>query len=92
MTTGELLDQSSSVTQVSALTHLQNLNTGTGVDRWFPYADMEITFEEQDVSVKFDEQNLDIAFEEQDVSVKFEEDILNVTIEEANLDITVTCE
>lgn len=33
MTTGELLSDSSSVSNVSALTHLQNLDSGGGTDR-----------------------------------------------------------
>lgn len=91
MTTGALLDQSSSVSGVSALTHLQNLIGGGGVDHYFPYTDITVEFQEQDLRVDFSEQDLRADFSEQDLRVDFDSPVLNVTFDEEINDINITC-
>ena len=90
MTTGELLDQSSSVSNVSALIHLQNL-IGGGIDRFFPVTDINVEFEEEILKVNFEDTGITIKFEEQNLEVNFDEPILDVTFEEETNDINITC-
>ena len=93
MTTGLLLSQSSTVINVAALIHLQNLRgTGEGIDHWFPYTDITVEFEEQDLKVNFDEQDLSVEFIDDILLVNFEEDGLDVTFDTEILDINITCE
>ena len=90
MTTGALLDQSSSVTNVSAWVHLQSL-VGGGFDHYFPYTDITVEFQEQDLKVAFTEQDLKADFIEQDLRVVLEDTTFNVTFEEQDNDINITC-
>ena len=91
MTTGELLNASSSVSGVSALTHLQNLVGGGGVDHFFPYTEIKVTFEEQNLRVDFTDQDLEVEFSEQDLIADLESPVLNVTFDEEINDINITC-
>ena len=92
MTTGELLNQESTVSNVSALTHLQNLSgTGSGVDQWFPYNDITIAFEEPDLKVAFEEPSLLVDLVEDDLDVNLEEPELIVTFDDDTNDIILTC-
>lgn len=92
MTTGELLNQESTVTNVSALVHLQNLaGTGGGIDRYFPYSDISVDMYTPNLEVSFDNQYLEVNFDNTELSVEFEENNLEVTFDDENLDITVTC-
>ena len=92
MTTGELLNQESTVSNVAALIHLQNLEgTGGGSDNYFPYTDINISFTQQILSVNFDEQMLEADFETQETRVDFTQPSYSVTFDEENNDINITC-
>ena len=91
MTTGQLLDQESTVTNVEAWVHLQNLEGTGGVDHYFPYSDVSVDIITLNLEVEFEEQELMTNFEEPILTVEFEEHNLEVTFEDENLDITVTC-
>ena len=92
MTTGELLNQESTVSNVAAIIHLQNLEgTGGGLDHYFPYTDINITFHEQLLEVSFHEQLLEANFEQQDLEVSFIEPNYSVTFDEEVNDINITC-
>ena len=93
MTTGELLASESTVSNVSALIHLQNIaGTGTGQDVYIPYTDVSVDFVEDVLKVDFIDDELVVEFSDDIIEVDFEEDIMLVTFEEENLDISVTCE
>ena len=92
MTTGELLNQESTVTNVSALIHLQNLEgTGSGVDHYFPYSEINVSMLEPKLTIEFSDRNLIAKFTDQNIAVKFVEDNLSVTFDGESNDINITC-
>ena len=91
MTTGELLDSESAVSNTTALIHLQNLSGTGGVDHWFPYSEIEVAFEEPLLDISFLETNLSVDFKEDVLSVVFEDENLSVTIVDDINDISLTC-
>lgn len=90
MTTGELLDSESTVTGVSALTHLQNLE-GTGGGTPFPYTDITIAMTSHNVEAKIDTQVLEATLDNQELTVEFVEPVYNVTFESETNDINLNC-
>ena len=94
MTTGELLSSESTVSNTTALIHLQNLDgTGGGGETiYIPYTDISVTFIEPVLKVTFEEQMLSVEFIEDILNVTFDEPIYNVTFDEETTDISITCE
>ncbi len=91
MTTGELLDSKSSVSNVSALTHLQNISGG-GTDRYIPYDDMVLDIQVDRMEADISKQVLSVEVQRMVMDVEVDGRTLEADIETKNKEIDNGCD
>ncbi len=93
MTTGELLNQESTVSNTTALIHLQNIQgTGGGtVNHYIPFTEVLVSFDEQILDVSFVDEELAVTFDDIELEVVFDDEELLITFDRETVDINVTC-
>ncbi len=91
MTTGELLDSKSTVSNTTALIHLQNINQIGGDIQWFPYTDVKVIFTSPQLIANFSTPTTEVAFTSPVVSAEVTTEVLSVTFEDDVNDISLTC-
>ncbi len=93
MTTGEQLDLISTVTNVSALTHLLNPSGegGGGTDRLVPYDDLVLNIQIDRMSVDLTTKTLDIEVQTKEINVELGTKTLEIDIEKTTKEINNVC-
>ena len=85
MTTGELLDSKSSVTNVSALTHLQNI-TGGGDPIYTPIEQFSIDVSQHEMTVDIQDTGINVVAEDNGITVNGDNSGMTVDLDENDLE------
>ena len=92
MTTGQQLDNISTVNNVSALIHLMNPSAyGGGTDRLIPYDDLVLDIQIDRMSVDMQNNTLNIEVQRKEIDIELGTNVLSIDIENKNKEVDNGC-
>lgn len=91
MTTGELLDSKSTVSNTTALIHLQNIG-GSGIDRYIPYTDMIFNINRDIMEINVAKKDLVVNMQVLDIDIDISDRYLAINIDKNDLEVNNVCD